>query len=538
VTTGPGALPPIDDPLELTRAALAGRRAWLVGGAVRDRLLGRRTGDLDVVLDGEPREAARALARAARAAAFALSEEYGGWRVVARDGAWQVYFERLRGSTLEEDLALRDFTVNAIAEPLGEPGAAPGEAIDPLHGIEDLARGRLREAGPRAFAEDPLRVLRLVRLAVELDLEPDPDTRAHAHAHAAALGEAAPERIFMELCRILDAPRAVAGMGLMGEVGATAVVLPELEALHGVTQSHHHHRDVYGHTLEVLEQVIALQEDPVAILSPGGWGETGASGVERAEPARDEIGSEGSAGGGVRAIEALPALLAAPLADGLTRGGALRWGALLAETGMRAEGECLPASVDAAKPLTRDVRSSDGGVTFIGHDARGAQLAAEVLGRLRASGRLRAHVAALVRNHLRLGFLVHEPQPLARRTVFAYLRACEPVEVDVTLLSVADRLAGRNGDAGASPGCGRGERAQEAIDSHLRLARRMLADAIGWRAEGPPRALLRGDELASELGIPAGPRLGELLEELLQAQYAGEIATREDALAYARAHAG
>ncbi len=170
--TGWRALPPSDDPLELTRAALAGWRAWLVGGAVRDRLLGRGgvdgigsasgatvglaasgvagvessgTADLDVVLDGEPREAARALARAARAAAFALSDEYGGWRVVARDGTWQVDFERLRGASLEEDLALRDFTVNAIAEPLGEPGAAPGEAIDPL--------GRHR--GPGAAAAAP-----------------------------------------------------------------------------------------------------------------------------------------------------------------------------------------------------------------------------------------------------------------------------------------------------------------------------------------------------------------------------------------------
>jgi poly(A) polymerase len=475
------ALPPIDDPLELIRAALAGRRAWLVGGAVRDRLLGMRTGDLDVVLDGEPREAAHALARTTHAAAFSLSEEYGGWRVVARDGAWQVDFERLRGATLKEDLALRDFTVNAIAAPLGEPGAAPGEAIDPLGGLEDLARRRLREAGPHAFAEDPLRVLRLVRLAVELDLAADADTHAHAQAHAAALGKVAPERIFMELCRIIDAPGAVAGLELMGEVGATAVVLPELEALHGVAQSHYHHRDVYGHTLEVLEQVIALQERPTML------------------------------GDGDQHLEAPTALLAEPLADGLTRGGALRWGALLH---------------DAAKPLTREVRPSDGRVTFVGHDARGAQLAGEVLARLRASGRLQAHVAALVRNHLRLGFLVHEPQPLARRTVFAYLRACEPVEVDVTLLSVADRLATR------------GERAREAIDAHLRLAHRMLADAVEWRAEGPPRPLLRGDELASELRIAPGPHLGELLEELLRAQYAGEIATREDALAYARAHAG
>jgi poly(A) polymerase len=442
--------------------------------------------DLDVVLDGEPREAARALARTARAAAFALSEDYGGWRVVARDGAWQVDFERLRGATLEEDLALRDFTVNAIAEPLGEPGTPPGEAIDPLGGLEDLARRRLREAGPRAFADDPLRVLRLVRLAVELDLQPDPGTRAHARAHAAALGEVAPERIFMELRRILDAPGAVAGLELMGEVGATAVVLPELEALRGDRseigqQSRYHHRDVYGHTLEVLERVIALRADPTVVLGEG----------------EDE-----------RCRDAVAALLAEPLADGLTRGGALRWGALLH---------------DAAKPHTRGVRPSDGRVTFIGQDALGAQMAGEALGRLRASGRLQAHVAALVRNHLRLGFLVHEPQPLARRSVFAYLRGCEPVEVDVTLLSVADRLATRGG-----------ERAPQAIDAHLRLAQAVLVDALGWRAEGPPQPLLRGDELARELGIPAGPRLGELLEELLRAQYAGEVATREEALAHLR----
>ena len=115
-------------------------------------------------------------------------------------------------------------------------------------------------------------------------------------------------------------------------------------------------------------------------------------------------------------------------------------------------------------------------MTFIGHDARGAELARTVLGRLRASERMRAHVAALVRNHLRLGFLVHEPQPLQRRTVYTYLRACEPVEVDVTLLSVADRLATR------------GDGAQRAIDAHMRVARGMLGDALRWRARGAAQA--------------------------------------------------
>ena len=127
-----------------------------------------------------------------------------------------------------------------------------------------------------------------------------------------------------------------------------------------------------------------------------------------------------------------------------------------------------------------------------------------------------------MRHHLTLGFLVHEPQPLARRSVFAYLSQCAPVEVDVTLLSVADRLATR------------GEGARQSIDAHLRLAGEMLGDALRWRAEGPPVPLLRGDELARELGIPTGPRVGELLAQLAAAQYAGEVGTRSQALAFAR----
>src|SRR5262249_17515114 len=153
------------------------------------------------------------------------------------------------------------------------------------------------------------------------------------------------------------------------------------------------------------------------------------------------------------------------------------------------------------------VDPADGRVTFLGHDARGSVLARDALTRLRASERLRAHVAALVRNHLRLGFLVHEPQPLSPRTVFSYMRATEPVQGDVTLLSIPDRLATR------------GDRAQEAIAAHLGLAGALLADAQRWRREGPPRPLLRGDELARALGIAPGPQLGGLLEELAEAQY-------------------
>jgi putative nucleotidyltransferase with HDIG domain len=459
------------------RTALAGEPAWLVGGAIRDRLLGRSTSDLDVVVEGDPERAAGAVARAAgRAACFALSHEFGAWRVVARDCSWQIDVESVRGGSLEADLALRDFTVNAIAEPL-----AGGPAIDPLGGLADLQARRLRMVAPGAFAEDPLRVLRLARVAVELGLDPEPQTLRSAAAHARDLSRCSPERVFTELRRIVAAASAMRGLELIGEIGAMRVVLPELEALRGVEQNRFHHSDVYGHTIEVFKGVIELTSS----AAPDG-------------PEFDRVLA------GHRA--AVSALLAEPLADQMTRGEALRWGALLH---------------DAAKPLTRDVRAADGRVTFIGHDQRGAELARELLGRLRSSERLRAHVAALVRDHLRLGFLVHEPQPLSRRTTYRYLRACSPAEVDVTLLSVADRLATR------------GERAQQAIDAHLRVARGLLADALRWREQGPPAPLLRGDDLAAQLGIAPGPQLGWLLRELSEAQYAGEVATREQALAYA-----
>jgi putative nucleotidyltransferase with HDIG domain len=464
--------------LEAARAALAGTSAWVVGGTVRDELLGRDTADVDIVVAGNPAQAARAVARAGgRAACFALSEEFGSWRVVARDRSWQVDVEPLRGETIEADLALRDFTVNAIARELGE-----SEPIDPLGGIADLRAKRLRMAGPGAFADDPLRVLRLVRVAVELGMEPDAEALRGAAEEAHGLSEVSGERVFVELRRILATPHARHGIERMGAIGATAAVLPELDELRGVEQSRFHHLDVYEHTLEVLQGAVELTAGEV----------THAAELDAA------IGGQ---------EERVAQLLAQPLADEMTRGEALRWGALLH---------------DAAKPPTRAVRPQDGRVTFIGHDELGAQLARTVLTRLRASERTRAHVAALVRHHLRAGFLVHEDQPLSRRTVFGYLRRCTPVEVDVTLLSVVDRLATR------------GDHAEEAIAEHMRVARQLLEAGLSWHAEGPPRPLLRGDELASELGIATGPRVGELLELLAEAQYAGEVLTREQALEHAR----
>src|SRR6476661_4365178 len=167
------------EPLRIARAALAGTAAWVVGGAPRDRLLGRPVVDLDLAVEGDVRAAARALAKAADGPMFELSEEFGAWRVLAADRAWQADLSPLRGGSLEADLALRDFTVNAIAEPL-----ASGDPVDPSGGLADLAARTLRMVGERSFPDDPLRVVRAARLACELDFALDEATVVAARATA------------------------------------------------------------------------------------------------------------------------------------------------------------------------------------------------------------------------------------------------------------------------------------------------------------------------------------------------------------------
>ena len=452
------------------RALEGGSEAWIVGGAIRDAALGRAVSDLDLAVTGDSAAAAKAIGREGGGHPFELSAEFGTWRVAGADRSWQIDLTALRGDTIEADLAARDFTIGAVAVPL-----AGGRPLDPYGGLADLEGGLLRAVGERSFYEDPLRLLRAARLAAEFELAIDPGTVALARAEAARAAEPAGERQLAELRQLIGGPDPLRGLALLDELGLTAVVLPELEALRGVGQGPNHHLDVHGHTLTVLEHTLEVEADLGRFA--------GECAGEVAE------------------------LLAEPLADEMTRGTALRFGALLHDVG---------------KPATRGERG--GYVTFIGHDRDGAEIVEGLCARLHASRRLTLHLRALTLHHLRLGFLVHEA-PLPPRRIHEYLRATEPVAADVTLLTVADRLSARGSGPLAT---------EEAIGAHLDLARQMLAAALAWRRDGPPAPLLRGDELAAELRIEPGPELGELLGELEAAQYAGEVRTRAEAVERAR----
>ncbi len=369
--------------------------AWIVGGAVRDEILGRPVTDLDVVVNGNPETAARAFADAfGTCGVFGLNDEFGAWRVVHHDDRWQVDFNPLNGESIAEDLAKRDFTVNAIAVEVGS-----GKRLDPNQGEADLTSKKLRAVGETAFIDDPLRVLRMTRLSRELGFEPDDATVALARVAAPELASVAGERVFMEFSRILAGSRASDGIRQLDDSGALGAFFPELLRLKGVEQSDFHHLDCWGHTLCVLDQVEELESD-AAPLGPAG------------NEARELLNGE--------------------LADGVSRWFGLRLAALLH---------------DIAKPDTR-VEFDNGRVGFPGHDDLGAEISdGFLLGRLKTSARLAAFVRAEIVDHLAAGFMTHE-EPVGLRSVHGYLKKTGQAAVDTTVISVADRLAtrGRNSD--------------------------------------------------------------------------------------------
>jgi hypothetical protein len=206
---------------DLAREVLEGQEAWVVGGAVRDELLGRDVVDLDIAVR-DPRATAREYAKRSGGAPFPLSERHGAWRV-ALEGR-TVDFTPLLGS-IEDDLATRDFTINAIAVPL-----AGGEPADPYGGRADMEERIIRAVSASVFADDPLRLLRAVRLGDELAFRLDPQTEQLVREHAELVTRPAGERTYAELVRLSEAGYRSAGeLGLLEPLGGSAEGLDRAE---------------------------------------------------------------------------------------------------------------------------------------------------------------------------------------------------------------------------------------------------------------------------------------------------------------------
>jgi tRNA nucleotidyltransferase/poly(A) polymerase len=461
---------------------------YLVGGALRDLLLGRSPADLDIVAAAEARQLAEAIAARLQGSAFALDEPRAQYRVVLPAGVPARHVDVSSFDTdLATDLAGRDFTVDAMAARI-EPDGSLTELIDPFAGAADLERLQLRLVSDDALDTDPLRLLRGPRLATELGLMLTPETVQAIQARASLLPRSAPERQRDELARILAAPQAVAGVRLLDSLGLLEQLLPELAPARGVEQpGEFHYWDVFDHSIETLAALDAL-------LAPD---EGGLDGVARQlrRAFRDGF-----------AWFPLDAYLSQPV-GGQTRLVLLKLAGLLH---------------DVAKPETKS-RDANGRIRFFGHPELGATKLERIAQRLRFGSRETRFMALLVEEHLRPTQLSNRGLP-SRRALYRFFRDLGEAAPACLLLCLAD------GAAAAGPRL-RLDRWQ----GNIAYMNYVLGE--GMRPELAPSGsnrLLSGDDLIAELGLTPGPLIGRLLVALDEETGAGELTSRDQALAFAR----
>lgn len=478
------------------RAAPGGTPVYLVGGAVRDLLLGRPIHDLDFALPGQAIAVARRVADALGAAFFPLDRERDTGRALyAPPGAHSparlcLDFAALRGPDLDSDLRDRDLTINAIAIDL----RAPHTLIDPLSGASDLRARRLRACAPTAFTHDPARIVRAVRQAAGLEFQIEAETRAWLRAAIPELGRVSIERLRDELFKMLDGPRPAAALRSLDALGGLDALLPEVSALHGVRQSPPHVSDVWEHTLNLTQRL----HDLLNVLQPEHNPEAAASWAMGLASVR---------------LGRYRPQIASHFAQALTPERSLRALLLLAAL-----------YHDAGKPATARPDGT-GRIRFFEHEPAGARLAGERGERLHLSSAEIERLRQVVQHHMRPLLLAQGDEPPTRRAIYRFFRDAGPAGVDVVLLSLADVLATYG------PGL-----PQPAWIRQLDVARALLE--AWWEqteTQVAPPALLTGHDLMQALGLPPGPQVGRLLEEIREAQAAGEITDRPQAIAYARA---
>ncbi len=457
--------------------------AYLVGGSVRDLLLERDTHDIDIAVQGDPLQIGQELAELLKGTLVPLGQAHGIARVVVNyEGHhWTIDLSTYRGD-IHDDLARRDFTIDAMALPLEGYQEVDSGLVDPFDGRGDLVLGLIRAVGPSVFDEDPARLLRAVRLAAQVGFSIESDTRSLVQRSARLAPAIAQERVREELLKILAEPNTTSHLRTLDELDLLCAIMPELSAAKGVEQPKEHHWDVFSHCVETAGAVEKVVEAP---------------GSREEDPVL----------GAVPWHPSLEGYFQQEASDGHTRLAILKLAGLLH---------------DIAKPETKTIESS-GRMRFFGHADRGAEMAEAILKRLKLSGRGIAMVRTMVEEHLRPSQMSQPGELPTGRAIYRYFRDVGDVAVDTLYLNMADYLAARGPNLDV-----------EDWARHCEMIGYTLQMGL---ERGSPQVipkLLDGHDIMQTFGLSPGPRVGCLLRLVEEAQAAGEITNKEDALALVR----
>jgi len=451
---------------------------WVVGGAVRDALAGEQGElfDIDIaVADGE--DWARRAGNALNAPAVKISTHFDIWRIPLDGGQIDVW--ELPDNDIERDLRRRDFTVNAMAVPLASfrGGELHASLLDPFNGQFDIERRRLRLVSDDALRDDPLRMLRAVRLEAEAGWRPDAELRSALNRDVALILESAAERQWEELQRILLSERLPWALRRMEQAGLLDRILPELAIGRGVDQRPVHRRDVFWHQIDAVHWIVRLTSPstPRGLRASAIWRE-------------------------------LQPLLEAPA----IRAALEQW---------RLPLRLATLLHDIGKPETRSV-DSDGSTHFFGHSELGAEMVRERLTALRVPAKTINRVELLIEQHLRPGQVNSPGRAPTDRALHRFHTALGEAAVPLCWLFLADSLA----TAGA-----------EALLPRWPAYAAHVARILAWQPKRPAQTgrLLDGNAIMEATGLEPGPLVGQIRAKIDEAAAIGEIATVEQARALA-----
>jgi tRNA nucleotidyltransferase/poly(A) polymerase len=495
--------------LERLCAALPDQEMYLVGGAVRDALLGRVSHDLDLAIPKDAIAVARRAAAILNADFYVMDESFDIARLIApaEGGSRDILdFSAFRGSDLDTDLRGRDFTINAIAFDPRQKAI-----LDPLNGAADLRAKLIRACSGTSFRDDSIRILRAVRFAAALEFKIETATRAAMKRAVNLLSNISPERQRDELFKILEGPRPAASLRALEMLGVFPYLLPEVSAMKGVEQSAPHVSDVWEHTLSViqhLEGILAALVPSSLIPSPF-------------------TGDQGQGTGDPEANDLYAGLLSLRLGRYRERFAAHFSKPLNPDRSMRALLFFAALYHDISKPATKSVDEA-GRIRFFDHDQIGARSASE---RARAFNLSNAEIERLkiiIENHMRFhafsSRMEGEKQEPSRKAIYRFFRDAGEGGVDLVLLGLAD-LRGTRGHT----------LTQETWSTALDIARLLLENYWERPQEtvAPPH-LVNGLDVINEYKLEPGPIIGEVLEAIREAQATGKVSTREEALAFGR----
>lgn len=479
--------------LDKVRDALPDQEIYLVGGAVRDMILNRLSRDFDFAVPSGGISLARRVARALDANFMILDEERDTGRVIVIDedtSRTYLDFATYRGGDkLEDDLRARDFTINAIAYDLKN-----NSLIDPLNGADDIRARIIRACSPTSMTDDPIRILRGVRLAAAFDFKIDLAARSLMKDAAPLLPNVSPERQRDELFKILEGSKPDSSMRALEMLDVFPHMMPELSAMKGCEQSPPHAYDVWEHTLKVLGHLEAI----LAALESGSGGD---------DPFLNAL---------VSALGKYREKFESHFTESLNTDRSVRAALFFAAL-----------YHDVEKPDTKTVEYT-GRIRFFDHDVLGAKVASMRGHKFNLSNDEIQRVKKIIFNHMRFHFftaqLEEKKKEPTRKSIYRFFRDAGEAGVDLVLLGLADLRGTRDHT-----------QTMENWQAALNIAGIFLENYWEKREEtvSPPR-LLDGNELMKELNLDAGRIIGQLLEAIREGQAVGEVSTREEALALAR----